>query len=340
MTDKARKTILLIDDSLESLRHIGGILQRDYRVQIATSGDKGLQIARSQPQPDLILLDVVMQQPDGHEVCRLLKAGETTRDIPVLFLTSRTDQEDERLGLELGASDYLSKPVNPYIILARIRTHLNLRETTEILRNKNSQLATAVDRRIHELQGKEARIRLLLDSTATAMYGMDLDGRCTFCNPACVSMLGYSGPNDLLGRNMHELVHYGRPDGSPYPAEECRIYHAFRKGENSHVTDEVLWRFDATPIPVEYWSYPERLDGKVVGAVVSFVERNASGLPCSGELGRELTALLGSVESALADLALQRTGEVEARLLGMQSALEALKAGVAADKGNALRGDQ
>jgi PAS domain S-box-containing protein len=118
----------------------------------------------------------------------------------------------------------------------------------------------------------EAQVRLLLDSTAEAIYGIDDRGYCTFCNPACVQMLGFDSDRELLGRHMHDLIHHSRPDGTPYPGKECRIQRAFRRGEGSHVDGEVLWRKDGTSFPVEYWSHPVRRDGHVVGAVVAFLD--------------------------------------------------------------------
>jgi PAS domain S-box-containing protein len=118
----------------------------------------------------------------------------------------------------------------------------------------------------------EDRLQLLLDSTAEAIYGIDLEGRCTFCNPACLRALGYERVDELLGKNMHDLIHHTRSDGSLFPVEECRIFRAFRAGEGVHVDDEVLWRANRTSFPAEYWSYPQRRGQKVVGAVVAFVD--------------------------------------------------------------------
>ncbi|SRR5258708_1683198 len=114
--------------------------------------------------------------------------------------------------------------------------------------------------------------RLLLDSTGEAIYGIDTLGRCTFCNSACLRLLGYNDSVDLTGRNMHELMHHTRPDGTAYPNDECRIYLAFRRGECSHVDDEVVWRSDGTSFPVEYWSRPLRENNLLAGAVVTFVD--------------------------------------------------------------------
>ncbi|MGD0793188.1 MAG: diguanylate cyclase [Terriglobales bacterium] len=122
------------------------------------------------------------------------------------------------------------------------------------------------------LRQSEERVRLLLDSTAEAIYGLDMGGKCTFCNAACVRMLGYDSPADLRGKAMHALIHHTRPDGTPYPAGECRIYDALRKGEEIHVADEVVWRKDGRSFPAEYWSYPMFRDKQLIGAVVTFID--------------------------------------------------------------------
>jgi len=122
------------------------------------------------------------------------------------------------------------------------------------------------------LRVSEEKILLLLNSAAEGVYGIDMNGNCTFCNAACLRILGYSDEKELLGRNMHWQIHGKHADGSLFPAEECRIFQAFRRGEGTHVDDEVLWRADGTSFPVEYWSYPQRSYGEVVGAVVTFFD--------------------------------------------------------------------
>jgi PAS domain S-box-containing protein len=118
----------------------------------------------------------------------------------------------------------------------------------------------------------EEQIRLLMDSTAEGIYGIDLHGNCTFANRACAQLSRHDSPDALLGRNMHEVLHHTRPDGSPYPVEECRIFLSFRKGQPSHVDDEVIWRKDGTSFPAEYWSYPLYRAGELVGSVVTFMD--------------------------------------------------------------------
>jgi PAS domain S-box-containing protein len=135
-------------------------------------------------------------------------------------------------------------------------------------------VADITDRKLAEeaLRESEDRLRLLLDSTAQAIYGIDREGRCTFCNPACIRTLGYERDEEVLGKNMHHLIHHSRADGTFLPAEECRIYRAFRTGEANHVDDEVLWRANGTSFPAEYWSHPQRRGQEIIGAVVAFFD--------------------------------------------------------------------
>ncbi|MDX1450362.1 MAG: PAS domain S-box protein, partial [Acidimicrobiia bacterium] len=124
----------------------------------------------------------------------------------------------------------------------------------------------------HALREKEEFVRLLLNSTGEGIYGVDLEGHCTFANPACAHLLGFDDVSQLMGRQMHELVHHTRPNGTPYPVTECRIYRAFREGRGTHVDDEVMFRADQSSFPAEYWSYPVRSGGELVGCVVTFVD--------------------------------------------------------------------
>ena len=113
---------------------------------------------------------------------------------------------------------------------------------------------------------------MLLDSTAEAIFGIDRDGCFTFCNPATLRMLGYESGDALLGKPAHDTMHHSRADGTPYPLEECPIVDTRRKGEGVHMDSEVLWRSDGTCFPAEYWAYPIRKEGEIVGAVVTFVD--------------------------------------------------------------------
>lgn len=128
-----RPVVLAIDDTPANLRLLMELLSPDHVVRVATSGAEGLRLARSEPQPDLILLDVRMPGPDGHEVCRQLKGDVCTRDIPVMFVTGADSQDDEARGIELGAVDYITRPICAPILRARVRTHLRQRRQTRDL---------------------------------------------------------------------------------------------------------------------------------------------------------------------------------------------------------------
>ena len=114
--------------------------------------------------------------------------------------------------------------------------------------------------------------RLLLNSTGEGIYGIDLEGMCTFANPACATLLGFESVDDLLGQQMHKLIHHTRVNGEPYPIKECRIYQAVRKGEGTHIDDEVMFCADGKPFPCEYWSFPMFRDDELIGCVVTFVD--------------------------------------------------------------------
>ncbi len=119
---------------------------------------------------------------------------------------------------------------------------------------------------------REELVQLLLDSTAEAIYGIDLHGNCMLANPTCARLLGYASPEQLKGRNMHFLIHHHRPDGRPYPEEECPIVRAIQTRQGTHVKDEVFWRADGTNFDAEYFSYPMWRGKELVGAVVTFLD--------------------------------------------------------------------
>ncbi|CAG0955729.1 adenylate cyclase [Rhodocyclaceae bacterium] len=146
-----KPTVLVVDDTPDNLSLMSGLLKDDYKVKVANGGEKALKIAQSDNPPDLILLDIMMPGMDGYEVCQHLKADLRTRDIPVIFLTAKAEIEDERKGLELGAVDYITKPISPPIVMARVKTHLTLKASADFLRDKNAYLEDEVARRTQEV---------------------------------------------------------------------------------------------------------------------------------------------------------------------------------------------
>lgn len=143
-------TLLIVDDQPENLAVLGAILRPHYRVLVATSGEQAIRIALAQPTPDLILLDIVMPGLDGYTVLTELKQSPITRQIPVIFVTSRDAAIDEEHGLDLGAADYISKPVKPPVVLARVHTQLENKQARDLLRNQNAWLEREVARRMHD----------------------------------------------------------------------------------------------------------------------------------------------------------------------------------------------
>jgi putative two-component system response regulator len=143
--------ILVVDDTPDNLIMMSELLKDEYKVKVANNGEKALKISQSQTPPDLILLDIMMPVMDGYEVCRQLKANPQTQHIPVIFLTAKTDATDETKGLEIGAIDYITKPINPAILMARVKTHLDIKRMQDFLRNQNSFLEAEIIKRTREI---------------------------------------------------------------------------------------------------------------------------------------------------------------------------------------------
>ncbi len=148
MDQGERKTILIVDDTPENLTVLGELLQSHYRVRVANSGARALAASVTEPKPDLILLDVMMPEMDGYTVLSKLRDNPVTRDTPVIFVTALDATEDETHGLELGAADYITKPIRPGIVLARVRGQIELKEARDQMHNQNAWLEAEVERRM------------------------------------------------------------------------------------------------------------------------------------------------------------------------------------------------
>ncbi|MFM7728096.1 MAG: response regulator [Flavobacteriales bacterium] len=134
-----KPTLLIVEDSTENLQILNALLKDDYRLKLAKSGQKCIEIAQQHPQPDLILLDVIMPELDGFEVCEQLKSSDSTSAIPIIFLTALNEVADETKGFQKGGSDFVTKPFNPDIVKARIRTHLDLQSARKKSHGLNRQ---------------------------------------------------------------------------------------------------------------------------------------------------------------------------------------------------------
>ncbi|MBZ4682755.1 MAG: cyclic di-GMP phosphodiesterase [Fusobacteriaceae bacterium] len=159
--------ILIVDDTPENIDVLAGVLS-DYKRTFALNGKKVLEKVFSDNPPDLILLDVMMPEMDGYEVCKILKQDYRSKNIPVIFITAKTNTEDEAYGLSLGAVDYINKPINPEIVKARVKTHLMLKIANEKLEKQNKELEKEVEKRTEKIaQTEELTIRTLASLAET-----------------------------------------------------------------------------------------------------------------------------------------------------------------------------
>lgn len=250
MTEPSAKSkILIVDDVPGNIHVLIEILSFDHDISVATNGEEALQ-SMTVSKPDLILLDIEMPGMDGFEVCKKVKRDPATCDIPIIFVTAYVATIDETRGLELGADDYVTKPISFPILKARINNHLRqyqAKKTIDALYRRN---------------------QLILDSVGEGICGLDPEGKITFINPAGVAMTGWR-VDELLGQSLHPLLDHTRSDGSPYPWEESPIHAALNKGGMPRVGDDMFWRKDGSGFPVHY-SVTPIMDQGMVNAVVVF----------------------------------------------------------------------
>ena len=210
-----RPTILVVDDAPANVQLLGEALHSDYQIKVADNGVQALQIADSEPHPDLILLDVMMPEMDGFEVCRRLKSNPRTWRIPVIFVTAKDEESDEERGLNLGAVDYLTKPISITIAKARIRNHIRLKQQADLL--ESISLVDALThipnrRRFDEAIDAEWK-RAVREKTLLSLLMIDIDhfkeyndhyghGAGDVCLQAVAAALqsGVSRPGDLVAR--------------------------------------------------------------------------------------------------------------------------------------------
>jgi diguanylate cyclase (GGDEF)-like protein len=169
--------ILVVDDEPTNVQALGNLLKDDYRIQVATDGEKALNLAQKEPQPDLILLDVQMPKLDGYEVCRRLKENPNTKTIPVIFVTARDSVTDEEKGLSLGAVDYISKPFYPKLVRARVGIHMSLKEKTALLEEiaMYDGLTNIHNRRFFDERLEDEYLRAKRNATPLSLIMLDID---------------------------------------------------------------------------------------------------------------------------------------------------------------------
>lgn len=178
----------------------------------------------------------------------------------------------------------LLKPMNSLLKVAEALSSGDLSKRVEVVRNDEiglisesfNNVANKMQSFIENLEitvrERTDELQLILDSAGEAIYGIDLNGNCTFCNISCIKMLGYNSQEDLLGKNMHWQIHHTKREGVPFPIDECRIFRSIKESEGFNADDEVFWKADGTSFDVEYHSYPQIKNGEIIGAVVTFMD--------------------------------------------------------------------
>ncbi len=282
-TGTGQPTVLIVDDVPDNLLIIGDLLRNGgYAVRVARSGELALCAANQAPQPELILLDIMMPEMDGYEVLRRLRDSEVTRAIPIIFLTALDKSQDIAYGLQLGAADYIAKPIQPEVVLARVRVQMEAKRARDWLEDQASFLEAEVARRVAEnqrIQEESERAQaalnhqreLILSSAAEAIFGVDTNGLINFANPSAATMLGFKREEFqgqkitviLMGHAEKSSDSVGmEPDDSPLKA-------AYAHGVAVENKEDVFWRQDGTPLSVSYSCAPIIEDGRLTGAVVT-----------------------------------------------------------------------
>lgn len=247
-------TVLLVDDNPQNLKVLYETLKdKGYRLLIANEGEKALDLARRH-HPEVILLDIMMPEMDGYEVCQRLKADPETADSAIVFLSALDDLQAKVKGFDLGGADYISKPFHSQEVIARVRTHARIIRLERELQARN-----------RELQGDQARI---LNSISEGIYGLDEHGVIEFANPAAAEIAGLP-PEELIGRNFFEL-HLGTEPGDSPDSDPLPVQATCREGVSENQRNISLLRADGTAFPAEYRATPKLENGELHGAVVVF----------------------------------------------------------------------
>jgi serine phosphatase RsbU (regulator of sigma subunit) len=194
-----KSRILIVDDTPANIRVLAELLRQDYLLSVATSGADALEIASSQDRPDLVLLDIMMPQMDGYEVCRRLKADPKTHDVPIIFITAMSEVDDETKGFSLGAVDYITKPIQPAIVRARVDAHLELSLARNTLAAQNRMLRDSLAMAAYVQ-------RSLLPKKPPSLPGLDVAGRMIPCDEVGGDYLDFLTGHEFAGRGFGVAV--------------------------------------------------------------------------------------------------------------------------------------
>ncbi len=244
--------VLFVDDARtvrEGFRRL--LLQHDYEVELALNMDDALAKTREQSF-DIAIVDYFMPGGNGDELCRRLRADPRTAAITTAILTATYVEEVIRSSLDAGAVECMFKDEASELFLARLSA------MSRSIRIKKS------------IEAERVRLAGILSSVGDGVYGVNRAGEITFVNPVASRILGYTDVDALAGLPAHPLFHYGQEDGTPIPAERCRLQQAYATGEELRDWETVFWRRSGTAVPVECTVSPMRIAGNLEGSVVAF----------------------------------------------------------------------
>jgi PAS domain S-box-containing protein len=256
--EKLLQRILIVDDEPANITILGNLLGDLYTILVANTGKNGIRLACAVPPPDVILLDIMMPDMDGYEVCRILQADLRTCSIPIIFITALSSVDDENRGLALGAVDYIHKPFNNSIVRSRVKTHLHLKRQRDQLLKQQQELDSS-----HQLN------RMILETASEGIFGINKGCNITFINPAALRMIGYR-EEEVLGKNSCSVMHHTKDDGSKRIPVECPACQALFTGKSLEVNQDLYWGQDGLSFPVTFSVAPAFKDGAIVGAVIVF----------------------------------------------------------------------
>lgn len=280
-----RPTILVADDSPQNIELLSRVLGPEYRIKVATSGDKALKIAYSDEPPDLILLDIMMPDLSGHEVCQRIKANPDRRRIPIIFVTAMTTIEDESLGLSLGAVDYITKPISPALVQARVRTHLALydqsRELERMVAQRTAELVATRQQLIRRLgRAAEFKDNATGNHVVRMAHIARLIAQQAGLGPEAVQLVFQTAP-------MHDVGKIGIPDSillkpGPLTPEEMKVVR-----QHPQIGADIIGKHDSELLATartialshhERWDgsgYPQGLQGEQIplfGRIVAIAD--------------------------------------------------------------------
>ena len=259
MKENSQPLVLIVDDTIKNLQILGSILKEsDYKISVAANGRQAIDIAK-QILPDLILLDVMMPELDGFETCKVLKSMPETENIPVIFLTAKVEVEDIVNGFKAGAVDYITKPFNLYELKARVKTHLELKMSKDLLNEK-----------LLQLKKEKNKSDTILKGIGDGVFVTDKGLNIMLFNPMASSLSGYS-EEEVLGKKYNEVLEFIPEQGSIKNNEDF-IENAFKSQKTQNISNpKLLITKNKEKIPVTGSASPlKNEEGNVTGCVVVF----------------------------------------------------------------------